>query len=264
MTMDVSDSVVPLRADDLARENHALRGELEALRRQQRAMWSMLADAGRALQVSSASIKAAVSSLLDHDIFWDASNQHEFLETINASADQVGRMIRLLALTFQSQAGRLDLKRSPNVLTDILSAMKNPPLPLYPRLPLEMPLPTSGRPVLADDEHLTLALQLLLEVFASRVAQPPLRVRVTEEPTSWHLTLTGLQAAAAALVPAQLALPPDELVPAGDLPAESRLRLLVACRLLQLHGAQAWVSAAEAGELNLRLPAAPGPASQGW
>lgn len=258
--MDTPEPTPPPDAAALARENQALRQELAALRQQQRAVWSMLADAGRYLQVSSASIKAAVSSLLDHDIFWDVSNQHEFLQTINASTDQVGRLIRLLALTFQSQAGRLELKREPNVLPEILSAMETAP-GLNP--PLAMTLPTGGRPVLADDEHLTLALQLLLEVFAGRVAQPPLRMRVEEQPESWQLVFSGLQPATAALVPAQMAQPPGELA-AADLPAENQLRLLVACRLLQLHGADAWVSAAEAGELNLRLPAAAGPASQGW
>jgi hypothetical protein len=243
------------QVEDLGRENAALRLELETLRREQRAVWSMLADAGRRLQVSAAAIKAAVSSLLDHDIFWDISNQHEFLETIDTSADQVGRQIRLLALTFQSQAGRLELRREPNVLPEILSALESQQAALYPRLPLEVLLPSAGRPVLADDEHLTLALQLLLEVFSGRVEHPPLRVRVAEEPAGWRLTLTGLQPAAAALVPAQMAERPE---PAEGLPAESQLRLLVACRLLGLHGVEAWVSAGD--ELNLRLPAAMGPA----
>ena len=245
-------------AVDLARENAALRQELEALRREQRAVWSLLADAGRRLQVSAAAIKAAVSSLLDHDIFWDISNQHEFLETIDTSADQVGRQIRLLALTFQSQAGRLELRREPNVLPEILSALESQQPRLYPRLPLEVLLPGEGRPVLADEEHLTLALQLLLEVFSGRVEHPPLRVRVLDEAAGWRLTLTGLQPGAAALVPAQLAERPEVTAAADSLPAESQLRLLVACRLLSLHGVEAWVSGGD--ELNLRLPAAAGPA----
>lgn len=260
MTTDTPKAVAAAEAEALAQEVSVLRQELAALRRQQRAMWSMLADAGRHLQVSSASIKAAVSSLLDHEIFWDVSNQHEFLETIDASVDQVGRQIRLLALTFQSEAGRLELKREPNVLLEILSAVEAQRLDRFPRLQLDRPWPPVGKPVLADDEQLTLALELLLEVLAGRPEAKALRVRAQEEPGSWQIILAGLEAVTAALITAQLGQPPAELAEASHLPAENRLRLLVACRLLALHGVHAWVETAEDVALHLRLPAVAGPA----
>jgi hypothetical protein len=86
-------------------------------------------------------------------------------------------------------------------------------------------------------------------------------VRLVEESTSWQIVLTGLKTVTAALVVAQLAQPINEPVTAATLTVENQLRLLVVCGLLKLQGAEAWVSAEDSNELNLRLPAVVRPGS---
>ena len=70
-----------------------LNRELEEAKAINQSMWSLLVEITNRLQMSSSAIKAAVSSLLDHDIFWDGSTQHELLEIIDNSADQVSNQI---------------------------------------------------------------------------------------------------------------------------------------------------------------------------
>ena len=48
-----------------------LNRELEEAKIINQSMWSLLVEITNRLQMSSSAIKAAVSSLLDHDIFWD-------------------------------------------------------------------------------------------------------------------------------------------------------------------------------------------------
>ena len=108
-----------LSYDELLQQNRALRSEVETLNRQSVYLLGVYAETSRKLQLYSASIKAAVSSLLNYDIFWDNANQHEFLETINSSVNQVSELI-VLTLAFRGEAGSLVLKRDPQVFQEIL------------------------------------------------------------------------------------------------------------------------------------------------
>jgi hypothetical protein len=108
--------------DELKRTNKELKRELEALKMERQVIWPLLVETSRRLQVSSASIKAAVSSLLSYDIFWDSANQHEFLKTIDTSVDQVGKLSTLFSLAFRLEAGTLVLKRELQNLQEILTS----------------------------------------------------------------------------------------------------------------------------------------------
>ena len=52
-------------------------------------LWSLMTGIGQRLQISAASVKAAVSSLLHDGFFWDVENRNEFLSTIDNSIDRV-------------------------------------------------------------------------------------------------------------------------------------------------------------------------------
>ena len=93
---------------ELYQQTLDLRRQLAELTAKQRMVWALFIDASRKLQISSASIKAAVSSLLNYDIFWDGANQHEFLTTINSSVDQAAKLASLLTLAVRSEAGSLE------------------------------------------------------------------------------------------------------------------------------------------------------------
>ena len=61
--------------EDLSQAGHA---EVEPANEAalDQAMWSLVVQLSRKMQVSSASIKAGVSSLMDYNIFWDSPTQH--------------------------------------------------------------------------------------------------------------------------------------------------------------------------------------------
>ena len=123
MTEEQNFSSTSIDPEDLQRQVLDLRRQLAEFRARNRAMWSLLAEISQKLQASSTSIKAAVSSLLDYDIFWDGSTQHEFLETIDESVDQGSNLIMLMMLAFRSEADSLEMKPEPHALQEILSTV---------------------------------------------------------------------------------------------------------------------------------------------
>ena len=83
-----------------------LRQEVEQLRLTNQMLWALLADISKKMQVSSAAIKASVSSLLGYDIVLGTAAQHELLEVIESSTDQVSKNITLLTLLSTTLAKR--------------------------------------------------------------------------------------------------------------------------------------------------------------
>lgn len=126
---------------DLLRQNLALQNELKRATAPREYIWVLFVEASRRLQVSSASIKAAVSSLLNYEIFWDPANQHEFLQTINSSVDKVTRLVMILSLAFRAEAGSLELKREPQSLQEILAVVQAGVAARHPKLQAKFCLP---------------------------------------------------------------------------------------------------------------------------
>ncbi len=223
----------PLSYDELLQQYHALLGEMDELNAQNIVAWNLLAETSRKLQVYSASIKAAVSSLLNYDIFWDSANQHEFLETIDSSVNQVSDLIVLLTLAFRSQANSLVLKRDEQMLQEILSVSQTNALKKWPGIRLEVSFPLEGKPVLVDYEYLTKTLLFLYEVFFARGLSEPLRMVASESGDCWFLDFIGLDPSVIQVV--------DQMYqckthPEGTdfLLSENILRLHIACEILHL------------------------------
>jgi len=170
----------PLTYDELLHQNQALLHEIEELQVQDTFIWNLFVESSRKLQVYSASIKAAVSSLLNYDIFWDSKNQHEFLETIDNSVNQVSEMIVLLTLAFRAQANNLVLSRDSHLLQEILSVSHTRAVKKNPDIKLEVSFPSDGMPVLVDYEYLTKALLLLYEVLFAQAPAQSMRVEASE------------------------------------------------------------------------------------
>jgi hypothetical protein len=183
----------PLSYDELLQQNQALIHEIKQLQAQENFNWNLFAETGRKLQVYSASIKAAVSSLLNYDIFWDSKNQHEFLETIDNSVNQVSEMIVLLTLAFRAQANNLVLSQDSHVLQEILSVSHTMAVKKNPDLRLEVSFPSNGMPVLVDYEYLTKALLLLYEVSFAQAPSQLIRVEARETVGAWFLDFNGLE-----------------------------------------------------------------------
>jgi len=183
----------PLSYDELLQQNETLLHEVEELQVQENLIWNLFAETSRKLQVYSASIKAAVSSLLNYDIFWDSKNQHEFLETIDSSVNQVSEMIVLLTLAFRTQANNLVLSLDSHLLQEILSVSHTMAVKKNPDIRLEVHFPSDGMPVQVDYEYLTKALLLLYDVLFAQAPTNSLRVEASETSGAWFLDFTGLE-----------------------------------------------------------------------
>jgi hypothetical protein len=195
------------------------------------AMWSLLVLLSRKLQVSSASIKAGVSSLLDNSIFWDGSTQHEFLESINSSSDQVSRLIMLLSLVSRAKAGNFEMKVESHLLQEIVAVARERVLKDDQQLTLELSLPQSGKPVWVDYEYLMLSLRFLIEVL-SEINQEPkiLDISIYELEHNWKLEVVWekpVQDVFVLLIKGQIV----ELITTDTISPENRLKLYVVYRI---------------------------------
>jgi hypothetical protein len=222
-----------LTYDELLQQNQALRLELEELRAQEPYVWNLFVETSRKLQVYSASIKAAVSSLLDYDIFWDSTNQHEFLETIDRSVNQVSEMIVLQTLAFRAQADSLVLSKDSHLLQEILSISQAAALKKFPDIRLEVSFPAQGRPVWVDYEYLTKALLLLYEVLFAQVPTRTIRVSAIEAEGTWLLDFMGLDVGIIKIIE-QMQRCKTQPSSIELLSADNILRLHIFCEILDL------------------------------
>lgn len=240
--------------EELVQQNQVLLQELSDLKAEKKAIWMMLAGTNRRLQMSSAAIKAAVSSMLNYDIFWDGANQHEFLKTINTSIDQASKLIKLLTLAYRLEAGNLVLRREHQVLQEIISVVQDHITTRFPHLVLGLTLPQEGAPALVDYELLMMALEFLFEVF-EQMGVRRVGIQAVEEPNRWVLKFEGLEADPIQMI--QNAYDP-RLNPAPEsktLPPEHLLRLYITFQILQLQDIQvAFPDASHPTKLCLIVP----------
>jgi hypothetical protein len=224
--------------EELVQHNQALLQQVSNLKSEQHAVWMMLAGTNRRLQMSSAAIKAAVSSLLNYDIFWDGANQHEFLETINNSIDQSGRLVKLLTLVFRLEDSNLYLKREPQVLQEIISVVQDHIAKRFPHFAFGLTLPQEGAPALVDYEFLMIALEFLIEVI-EHMGVRKIGIQAIEEPHSWVLKFEGLDTAHIQLLHTVFEQHLDQAVTSNLIPAEHLLRLYLASQILSMQEIQA-------------------------
>jgi hypothetical protein len=223
------------------------------------ALWSLLVQLSRKLQISSASIKAGVSSMLDYNIFWDGSAQYEFLESINASTDQVSRMVMLLSLVTRAKSGSLEMKVEPQMLQEIVSVVREQFRRGSYGLSIEVTLPNTGRPVLVDYEYLMLGLRFLVEVLGSTISEPEaLQIFAFETIEGWKMDIVSK----ISIIKPFTFLEKEkilEMLNASMQNAENRLKLYIIYRIfLQLNITVEYIEYAEqkAG-LRLHVPGTP-------
>ncbi len=104
----------------LLQQNLALRQEIKEIKAIHQNVWELLVIISRGLQISSASVKAAVTSLLNNDILWDISTQYEFLQTIENSTDNLSDLVMLVSLVSRLQVDKIQLRLEPQHLQEIL------------------------------------------------------------------------------------------------------------------------------------------------
>ena len=90
--------------------------ETDALRR------SLLQAVSHDLRTPLASIKAAVTSLLQRDVSWSAHDRDDLLGTIDTATDRLDRVVANLLDMSRLQSGALSLHCTPTALEDVVAA----------------------------------------------------------------------------------------------------------------------------------------------
>jgi hypothetical protein len=240
--------------EDLLLRNQALLQELSDLKSEKKGLWVMLAGVNRRLQMSSAAIKAAVSSLLNYDIFWDGANQHEFLETINTSVDQAGRTVKLMSLAFRLEAGSLEIKAEPQVLQEIVSVVQDHISARFPHLAFGLTLPQTGEPAHVDYEFLMLALEYFFEAI-EQMGVRRVGIQAVEEESCWALKFEGLESHQIQFIRNVYENPSgySDSAANNQIAPEQLLRLNVAFRILKLQAIEVEFTDSAGDLVKLRL-----------
>ncbi len=200
-------------------------------------VWTMFADVTQRLQVSSASIKAAISSLLDNSIIWDRSAQREFMQTIDKSIDHISGVMVAMTLAMQSESGVLRFGLEPSSIPEIIFRVVDRLEKSTPGLVITLTLPGEGKLALVDYDYLRVTLKMLLEalISAGPTSSNALHIRAEETTVDWQIHVEGDFTGAATELIAWLGAGET----AGPLPVtsgtyiEARLKVFTAARLLR-------------------------------
>jgi K+-sensing histidine kinase KdpD len=231
-----------------------LNHELEEAKAINQSMWSLLVEITNRLQMSSSAIKAAVSSLLDHDIFWDGSTQHELLEIIDNSADQVSSQIILLSLAFRSEAHDLEMRLEAYEIQEIFISVFDKLGKEYPEIELIINMQSDGSLILVDYKYLTVALELLFDVVAA--SQPPssqLEVIARDTQANWFIDVYGINDDITGFISKIASCMDDDLIKDISLLPTNKLKLFVVCNIFSLQGIQIESLTREPNDKGLRL-----------
>ena len=216
-----------------------LQNEVTQLKTNNQVIWGLLVQIGNKLQRSSTSVKTAVSSLLDYDIFWDETTQYEFLQAIDSSTDEMADLIVLMTLAFRSQAKTLEIVTEPNLLQEILVTLQNNINKNNRGIEVEMHYPSEGKPALVDFHYLILALGLLIEVIISEYKDTTkLSIIASKNVDYWDLQIEHLNPSLAVIIRHFIEQANDIVIIANQILPENALKLLTACRILYLQNIQ--------------------------
>lgn len=210
--------------------------ELELMSSQlnNRTLWSTLGRIIDHIQISSAGIKAAVTSLLDYDIVWDGSTEHEFLEIIDNNIDLVSNKILLITIASKIETDQLELCLEPNSIEEVISHVIDNLAGVYQDCPVNINLTDGGKPILVDFDYFAMALQLLMEIIIDYVGEvKPCCIEVTSQESFWNVNIIGVKQRILTIIsdlPADI--PTNKLAEDLMLPID-KLKLLVLGKLIK-------------------------------
>lgn len=179
--------------DQLIRQNQDLENQISKIKANQNYIWNLFSETARGLQLSSTSIKMAVSSLLSHEIFWDPSNQHEFLTTINDSTNKITQLVSLMTLAFRAQAGTLELNLEPQVLQEILAIIQKKTMVRFPGLSINLSMSSSEKTVNIDFDYSIMAVMYLIDFMHQSPKQQPIQIKADERGGLWFVDILGFK-----------------------------------------------------------------------
>lgn len=220
---------------ELVEQNKELHEQLNRMSANEMYIWSTILETSRKLQSSSASIKAAVSSLLSYDIFWDSANQHEFLVTINASIDQVSDLVRLIGIESRLSSGELEFRREPHLLQEILTIVRVRIGQKEPKINLAINFPEDGKLIDVDYSYLIMALELFVQVIAARSQNDQIRIQAQQIGSQWKIDLEGIDTPLIEMIEKMVCCN-TQLEGFSVMSAENILKLHVAVEIISLQG----------------------------
>ncbi len=254
MKLDRSSQTTSSQLENLESKIFELNRELEEAKIVNQSMWSLLVEITNRLQMSSSAIKAAVSSLLDHDIFWDGTTQHELLEIIDSSADQVSNQIILLSLAFRSEANDLVMQIEPYDMHEVLIPAFDKLRKDYPELELKLNIPTEGNSILVDYRYFAVAIELLIDVITtSQKSLASIDIEARESQKHWHMDIFGIQDEIAGFIANISSCADDDLMTDVRFLPTNKLKLFVVCNVFNKQGIQIESFNQGSGRVGLRL-----------
>ena len=153
---------------DLKSKNVNLHTKLKSSQILTDSMWILLSDISRRLQISSASIKAAETSMLGHDIFWDAATQHEFLRTIDVSVDEVSRFATLISYTSRLMIDKVEVNLESQMLQEIFYVVQRDYSNKFDSAQFDIVFQLNNDEVFVDFEYLCIAIRMLIHVISKK------------------------------------------------------------------------------------------------
>lgn len=246
------------QSDNLELEILRLRDENEQLKSQlqrnldfDRLNWHLSGSINTKLQLSSTSIKAAVSSLLDRNIFWEVSAQQEFLETIRQSIDNISERVVNLALANLLQAGSLEVSRKFYELHELMRAVQERYLQTTGNMLHYYDLVENGSLTFVDYRYFVHALSLLFSVVGTGDS-----IKLSHESGyAWYvLYLSNLTEPIHTVMQSILQ---EQWVAESlyrDLPAEKIYELLLVVRLLEYQGIRLLLDDSQTKGIRIEIP----------
>ncbi|MFC1959313.1 hypothetical protein ACFLYO_01255 [Chloroflexota bacterium] len=227
-----SSSMDAYASDDISEQN--LRQANEHLRLTNQMLWSLFADISKKMQVSSTAIKASVSSLLGYDIVLGLAAQHELLEIIENSTDQVSKNIMLLTLVSKMESNTFAINPEPIEIPEILSSVNEIVARNHPELSLGLSIHTPGKPACIDYEYLSIALVMLYELIIQTQQAPcSLNIAAVESEDHWFIDIEEVSKEIFDTLLKVSASGTDELLQDAYLLPTKKLQLYVVCKIFE-------------------------------
>ena len=236
-------------------KEQSLYQEIEHLRMTNQALWSLLVELSKKMQVSSAAIKTSVSSLLGYDIILDVSTQHELLEIIENSTDQVSKHVMLLTLVSKIEADTFALNPEPIEIPEVLSFVNRKVNKIYPEVSLDLSIHASGKPACIDYEYLSIALVMLFELFLETQVFPQgFNILATESQNHWHVDIKEISADMQRMLLKVFSHEASEFLQNVCLRPTRKLQLYVIRKIFELLSIQISTSLEEALGIRMMIP----------
>ncbi len=122
-----------------------------------------LANVSHELRTPLAVIKGSANSLLQPDVVFDEQTRREFLTSIDRDADTLTRLVDDLLMMSRLEANALEIKKSPQMLSEVFDYIKDRLDSLTIRHKLHLNLPKNIPPVEMDEVRIGEVLTNLVE-----------------------------------------------------------------------------------------------------